>query len=283
MNNVNSAMNLWFGLVILVVFSIGLAADILFFALYWDKLIKLFKTKLENVPWWLIDVFKICWGLFLIFITFSLTGNFILKLNPGLKKDIKPVLNIINGVCIYCFGIWYIIHFLKTRYESVLDYLGIKWSSWLKKSVKVLFLYAGFIPILIGLTYISAVFCALFGITPESHPLVNILKKEKSFLFIGYLIVVATIIAPIFEEILFRGLFYQALKKRVGIFRAVVISSMLFSFLHFNTAQFLPIMGLGALLCLIFEYTGSLVPAIFIHIFNNGMFLGLFFILKEYL
>ena len=37
------------------------------------------------------------------------------------------------------------------------------------------------------------------------------------------------------------------------------------------------------LLCFIFETSGSLMPAVAIHMFNNGLFLGVFFILRNYI
>ena len=100
---------------------------------------------------------------------------------------------------------------------------------------------------------------------------------------ISYFTVLAALIAPVFEEVLFRGLFYQFLKKRLGCMRAALLSSCFFSVLHFNNVQFFPIMGLGMLLCFIFETSGSLMPAVAIHMFNNGLFLGVFFILRNYI
>lgn len=219
------------------------------------------------------NLVKICLGLVVIYLNINLAGYLILKLNPGLK----PVVNIFGGIGMYGLGIWFII------YNSDVKTLGIRWHKWLTGSLKAILFYLGFIPILAFLAYIGLVFCHYLGIRPEPHPLVEILKKEKSVLFISYLIITAVFIAPIFEEILFRGLFYQSLKKRLGYIRAAVISSGLFSLLHFNPSQFLPVIGLGTLFCFIFEYTGSLIPAIVLHIFNNGLFLGLFFLLKEYI
>lgn len=235
--------------------------------------------RLDKVPWSIRDVFKICLGLVFIYLSVNLTGYLILKLN----RNIRYIVNIISSLCMYGFGIWFIVYFLKVNYQSSLSSIGIRWYKWLKGSFKGILFYLGFIPILLILTYIGLIFCYILGITPQPHPLVEILKKEKSLLFIYHLVITAIVIAPVFEEILFRGLFYQALKRHLGYIRAAVISSGLFSLMHFNPSQFLPVLGLGMLLCFIFEYTGSLVPVIVLHIFNNGLFLGLFFILKEHI
>lgn len=280
---ISPILSFWISFVIFIILGIGLLVDIVLVTLYWEKLPRIFKKKLAPVPWLMMDVFKICTRLVLIYLTINLGAYLILRFNPAIKERLKPILNIICSISMYGLSIWFILHFLKINYKSALGEIGVKWQKWLSRSFRGVLFYFGFIPILMLLTYIGLVFCNIFAIKPEPHPLVDILKKEKSILFIYYLIFTAVFIAPVFEEILFRGLFYQVLKKQLGFFRAAIISSGLFSLLHFNTAQFLPVLGLGTLLCFIFEYTGSLIPAIVLHIFNNGLFLGLFFLLKEYL
>lgn len=276
---INPILGFWISFVIFIILGIGILIDIILITLYWEKLPKIFKKSLDTVPWFIRDVLKICIGLVFIYFTINLAGYLLLKLNLILK----PIVKITGSIGMYCFSIYFIFNFLKRNYQANLKSLGIRWHLCLRGSLKGILFYIGFIPLLMLLTYIGLIFCNIFGITPEPHPLVDILKKEKSILFIYYLIFTAVFIAPVFEEILFRGLFYQALKKQLGLFRSAIISSTLFSLLHFNTAQFLPVLGLGTLLCLIFEYTGSLIPSIVLHIFNNGLFLGLFFALKEYL
>jgi membrane protease YdiL (CAAX protease family) len=181
----------------------------------------------------------------------------------------------------YGAGTWIMVYSIKSKYNSNLNQMGINMLLWVKKSVQSIAIYAGFFPVLMVVAYIGVLFCFYIGVSPEAHPLVDILKEGQLGLFMLYIVTIAVIFAPVFEEILFRGLFYQSLKKRFGLWQAAIISSVLFSILHFNTAQFLPIFGLGILLCFVFEYTGSLVPVIVLHIFNNAFFLGLFFLIEN--
>lgn len=283
MQNIDPALNFYLGISFFIILSAGLLIDIIIFAVFWDRLPKIFKMNLGMVPWVLRDVLKICGGLMLIYLAINLSGYVLLKYNPEIRSQLKHFVSIIGSMSMYCLGIWFILHFLKINYRSGLKNLGIIWTRWRRGSFKGIVCYLGFIPVLVLLTSIGLVFCGIFGIDPEPHPLVDILKKERSLIYIYYLVITAVIIAPVFEEILFRGLFYQSLKKRFGFFTAAITSSVFFSFLHFNTAQFLPVLGLGVLFCFVFEYTGSLIPSIILHILNNGFFLGLFFVLKEYL
>lgn len=104
-------------------------------------------------------------------------------------------------------------------------------------------------------------------------------------------------IAPIFEEIAFRGICLHVFAK-YGTRFAIIASSMLFSLLHGNVIQSLFAFGLGVLLSLLTLKAKSIIPATIIHFANNsiaiipiqwfvyllfGIFIlgGLFFFLKN--
>lgn len=272
----------WIVLAFFVVLGIGLLIDIVLAVVYWDRWPGFFRGNLGKVPWFFRDVVKICAILIFIFWVIYLVEYTILKFGPFTKEELRHAAGIINTLGIYGLGIWIIISFLRRNYHVSWAALGIKWHKMWRWSLKSGLFYLGFIPILAVLTHLSIVFCRVTGIEPSPHPMIEILKKEKSAWYISYLITTAVFIAPVFEEIIFRGLIYQGLKKHLGVLKALLASSIVFSLLHFNAAQFLPVLGLGALLCFIFEHTGSLIPAIAVHMLNNGLFLALFLMLKEY-
>lgn len=80
----------------------------------------------------------------------------------------------------------------------------------------------------------------------------------------------AGFLAPVAEELFFRGFFYTALRQRLGIAAAAGISSLVFAVAHLDAlgvvaASFV----MGVALALAYEYTRSLWVAIGIHVFNN--------------
>src|SRR3954449_5944311 len=87
--------------------------------------------------------------------------------------------------------------------------------------------------------------------------------------------VVVIVVAPLAEEFFFRGFFYRALRNRFAIPVAAVLDGIVFGFIHwdFSSAHGLlivpPLALLGVILCLVYERTGSLFPAMAIHAFNN--------------
>lgn len=89
-------------------------------------------------------------------------------------------------------------------------------------------------------------------------------------------IIVAVVLAPIAEEILFRGVLFQALRMRVGLWPAAVTSSILFTFVHVEIVMSQPLalvglFGLGVLLAWAFHRTGSLLVPIIGHAVFNAV------------
>jgi len=87
-------------------------------------------------------------------------------------------------------------------------------------------------------------------------------------------------LAPVAEELFFRGFLYTALRQRLGLAAAVMISSLVFALGHIDAlgvvaASFV----MGIAIALAYEYTRSLWVAIAIHVFNNSLAVALVFLL----
>ena len=76
------------------------------------------------------------------------------------------------------------------------------------------------------------------------------------------------VLAPVGEELLFRGIAYSALRRR-GKWRAAVVSSLLFAVAHMQVVHFFPIFVMGFAFAFLVERTRSLVPAIVLHLGVN--------------
>ena len=78
------------------------------------------------------------------------------------------------------------------------------------------------------------------------------------------------IVAPIAEEVVFRGYLYPAAKRFCGPAGAVLFSSLVFAAAHGNVVALLPLFALAVLLCLIYEFTGSIWASISVHFLFNA-------------
>jgi membrane protease YdiL (CAAX protease family) len=89
------------------------------------------------------------------------------------------------------------------------------------------------------------------------------------------LVLALVVVAPIAEEIFFRGFVYNAWLREYGARRALLGSAVLFAIIHGSVFLFLPIVALGIALVLVYRSTGSLPAAIALHAGFNGITVGL--------
>jgi uncharacterized protein len=83
------------------------------------------------------------------------------------------------------------------------------------------------------------------------------------------------LIAPVAEEILFRGLLQKALERHLGKWGGLILASILFGLVH-GQPKALPMLALlGLALGYVYQRTGSLRLPILMHIANNAMALAL--------
>ena len=131
--------------------------------------------------------------------------------------------------------------------------------------------YVAFIPPLVALMCLSLLACQWIGVEPEPHPIVEILQHEKNLLRLMYLGMLTVFVGPLVEEIIFRGMAYSALRKRLGVAAAAASSALLFAIAHTNVAQTLPVFGMGFVLAVLYETTGNLGASIVFHMINNTL------------
>lgn len=78
------------------------------------------------------------------------------------------------------------------------------------------------------------------------------------------------LLAPIVEELVFRGLLYGWIEGRWGSKVALVVSSIAFAAAHYEPAHILLVLPLGFLFGWLRRRTNSLAPSVVSHIINNG-------------
>lgn len=84
-------------------------------------------------------------------------------------------------------------------------------------------------------------------------------------------LLVVAIVAPVAEEVLFRGVLYRWLRERIGIVFALILSSLIFSVVHGVVALIPAIAVLGLILGWIYERTQSIWAPILVHGIYNAI------------
>jgi uncharacterized protein len=123
----------------------------------------------------------------------------------------------------------------------------------------------------------AAVYAAL--VQPEQDDVTRDLGFDEGgfgAIAAGVLIVA---VAPVSEEVFFRGFMYGGLRRKLPMWAAALISGAVFGLLHYTDPDSIGVVPqlavLGVLLAWLYERTGSLWPPIVLHVINNGIALAI--------
>jgi len=110
-----------------------------------------------------------------------------------------------------------------------------------------------------------------------SNPLLFLAVQAQDRVALAVFLVTASIAAPLFEEVMFRGFLLPSLTRYVPVWGAVVLSSLVFSIAHLNLSEVLPLTALGIVLAVVYTRSRSLLAPVLLHgLWNGGTLLSLF-------
>ncbi|HHX41328.1 MAG TPA: CPBP family intramembrane metalloprotease, partial [Armatimonadetes bacterium] len=113
------------------------------------------------------------------------------------------------------------------------------------------------------------------------NPAIALALRAQGFWDWAILILVVVVVAPLFEEVFFRGALYAAIRRHAGAGAAVAVTSLFFALVHPQLPLgSLPILALGIVFALAVELRRSLIPSIVAHMLNNGVALLLLAIVR---
>jgi len=112
---------------------------------------------------------------------------------------------------------------------------------------------------------------ALFRHAPDpSNPVIPQLVGASGTGTILLLVALASVAAPLVEELLFRGVFYQAARLKLGVWPAIVVTGLVFGFVHpVGIVEMLAIGVLGGVFAWMAETRKSLLPSMAAHCLQN--------------
>lgn len=165
---------------------------------------------------------------------------------------------------------------VRTGLGQPLSSVGFRRTSWTNAFPTVLLLVLVLEPIgtlhLLWTLFLTGV----LGVEPAAQDLVNLYRESVAggdWVSVACLVAGGTLVAPVLEETLFRGFIYGPVRLRWGGLAGACVSSFLFAAFHWSLTAFVPLFILGCLLCYVTERTGSLYPAMGMHLgFNSVTF-----------
>jgi membrane protease YdiL (CAAX protease family) len=113
--------------------------------------------------------------------------------------------------------------------------------------------------VLVAITAFDGVWRSALGLS-ASNPFSGVSDKGTATIVLTG---IAAVVSPAVEEVFFRGFLYRCFRNRFAVFRASVMIGVMFGLVHTEySLGVLPELAVyGVLACLLYEYTGSLLPA----------------------
>ncbi|MDH5681500.1 MAG: CPBP family intramembrane metalloprotease, partial [Spirochaetota bacterium] len=125
------------------------------------------------------------------------------------------------------------------------------------------------VPIVYAISYISGLIFEGDGL--KSNPILEYLLKDTDLFTLTEIAIMIVILAPLIEEIVFRGILFRHLLQWKGFMPAAIISGLIFGLVHANLATIIPITALGFILAWTAHRTKSITAPVVTHAIWNAM------------
>lgn len=112
----------------------------------------------------------------------------------------------------------------------------------------------------------------MFSTSVVLEPLLNALPEVPNVYGRGiWSVVTLVVLAPLFEEVIFRGVLLDSMRARYGVVVAWLLSSLMFGAVHGHPTVIVNAVFMGLILGFVYIASDSLWSTIFLHAINNGI------------
>lgn len=150
--------------------------------------------------------------------------------------------------------------------QGDLSALGLSLANWQRNVVKGLF--GGTVLLVISL-YSERLYTTVLLVSPTQHPIVSQVQAAISWDQLLIPLFLASVAAPISEEVLYRMFTFLPFKDKWGLWGGALFSAGIFALFHFNAYWLAEMIIVGVGLALLYFWTGSLITSITAHSFIN--------------
>ena len=243
------------------------------------------KTK-KKTMWWAVSILLLCVWCFACVIAGQLIVAFPMKWILGAEQFHEPVWVAVYSALSYIVSLLLIVLIpmvLLNKWKVSREDLGLKGApTWTDIGLSLV----GFVVA----TIIAAGITALFSLFPwfnaeEAQDVGFSLILNGPSRVIAFITLVG--LAPIAEEIIFRGWLYGLIRKKtisvMGKVASMIISSFivsaLFGLVHFQWNVGINVFAMSLVLCALREITGTIYAGILMHMVKNGVAFWMLYIL----
>ncbi len=189
----------------------------------------------------------------------------------NLASPLKESLRVFIGYLSMTIGPLFIIRYqLMGLVSSGLD--G-GWLQWKIRPIKegLLKAISGWLMVMPLVLLIGWIMNEIIGDQGGSNPLLELVLGSDEFIPLFLLLITTVVLAPVFEELVFRGILLPVLVSKVGKISGVLLSALIFALAHLSVGELPPLFVLGIGLGLMRLSSGRLFPCAIMHSLWNGV------------
>lgn len=163
------------------------------------------------------------------------------------------------------FGLIAGLLFFRFRFDRDRARLRLNAAAWRAGGVTFLIV----LPVVAAVSLLWQNLLGALGVPIEQQDIVEMFAHADTAGLLIAMTLLATVVAPVGEELLFRAGLFRYLRLRVPRWEALLLPAVLFGALHVNLATFMPLVALGVVFALAYERTDNAAVTMIAHgLFN---------------
>jgi membrane protease YdiL (CAAX protease family) len=222
------------------------------------------EAQVYSVPWSITDTW--IGVILLIFIS----GGMVAALFLGLKKEYLQNIGVLLLELVYLLPVVLIFAWRRIHWR----YLGFGTFKVNVVGIGCGLLIGGYIIILLHNLLLT-----MLGVDTQGDQIMQMFDQLQSP---AWLFLVGAVVAPVVEEIFFRGFLFQGFRQKYGWMPAVFLSSAIFGAAHLDPASLIPTFVLGCVLAYVYHRSNSVWPGILFHAAINSFSLCAVYVISQY-
>jgi len=259
----------------------GLLGVILLLFLFSQRLLQGKRSLLAtnaDVPWETPWDWEIIWQVFIL--GFFFISQFLLPIlfgllgldSSGFSVRMKAFYVLLSYLLMAGGGLLVLYFSIKPFFPVPEDWFRLKFrGNW------ILWGLGGYLVALPLVIVVSLINQQLWQGQGGSNPILPLALEGQDSVALLIFCLTASVAAPVFEEIMFRGFLLPSLTRYVPVWGAILASSLLFAIAHLSLSEVLPLATLGMVLGIVYSRSRNLLSSILLHsLWNAGTLLSLF-------
>ncbi len=240
--------------------------------------------KQPEVPWTIKQTFASILATLVPWILLSAGLSSLSGTKSALTKPLSPQADLVAAVITFVFSFivegslliapLYIANrafrIMASHMRLALQALGFRSPRGFRSGV-VFAWVAGFLLAILAADYLYGYVIQVLHLPLQTNDQVLLSYSKYAPLTTYATLIIAVFVAPLCEEVFFRGFVFTGLLRGMPVGWAIMFSSLIFAVAHFDVGSFAVLFIIGLALAFLRWHTHSLWPCVILHMLNNGV------------